>query len=164
MPECADENAPKTELSEINASVPFTATYLIVRLDSRLIALELSQVRGVGQIGKIVPLPGAPHGVAGLVFFRGGIEAALDLKAIWESGQQLPSATTLAALVEAEGLRAVLLFDALTDMIDIAPVSLIEFDDNAKLLAGVTGRFVLPSSEIWLVSPARLLRYLIQSK
>ncbi len=84
--------------------------------------LDLADTRGVSTIGKIIPIPGTVKSIVGLTYFRGGIEAAVDLRQIWEASLDEVEKITHAVLVEAEGRRAVLLVDSLIDLYNCNPV------------------------------------------
>ncbi len=152
-----------SSLPEIdNLNITFI-TYLVGQIAERAVAVELSQVRGVGRLEKIVKLPGAPKGIIGLMFFRGGIEPVLDLSVIWDNAKFTSNKNSMVALIEAESLRGLLLFDALTDMIDIQPDLVKPLEDNKTYPIGLDGEFELQDKVFWIISPTKLLRSFIQN-
>jgi len=84
------------------------------------VILPLAGVVAVQRVGRIVALPGSPPWLPGLIYFRGGIEAAIDAGRLWGQGSFQPGDSARAVLIEDSGLRGVLLFDDLQELLDIA--------------------------------------------
>lgn len=59
---------------------------LCFRLASASYALPLAAVSGIGEVGTIRPVPGAPARVLGIAALRGGVVTVLDLPAIVGDG------------------------------------------------------------------------------
>lgn len=168
------------------SDLSLTPAVIIGVIGERLFAISLSHCRGVAPAGRVTPIPGAPAAIAGLVYFRGGIEAAVDLRVVWGDPPSPPGHDARAVLIEAEGMRAVLLVDHLLDLFD-APQSALtsgngsnppyppfnrrggfilpfnrrgEHSGSAEALVGVAGHILWNDRDVALLSAARLLHHL----
>ena len=61
---------------------------LLFRLERRAYALPLSSVEGLGEIGEVRRVPGAPRGVLGLTEWRGRLLSVLDLPRLLDDAPQ----------------------------------------------------------------------------
>ena len=119
--------------------------------------LELKETRGVSSFGRIIPIPGTARTIIGVTYFRGGIEAAVDLGALWNMASLNLTKRSRAVLVEAEGRRAVLIVDSLVDLIDCDPGDL-DLEKTNWLLTGQIGEINKNERKIPLISAALLLQ------
>jgi len=141
---------------ESQADADLTISLIIGSIGRRLAAVQLSDSRGVSIPGKVTSIPGAPLSLSGLVYFRGGIEAVVNLAAVWgETSVNFPT-TARSVLLEAEGMRAVVIFDELLDLYDCPKNDLRSSDIE---LAGISSVFDWRGKEVFLLSGSELLRY-----
>ena len=129
---------------------------IIGRIGTRLAAVTLSDSRGVSIPGKVTPIPGAPLSLAGLIYFRGGIEAVVNLAAVWGEERGALAESSRAILLESEGMRAVVIFDDLLDLYDCRKS---ELRESRSGLAGITSLFDWQGKDVALLSGSELLRY-----
>jgi len=123
----------------------------------RLVALPLADARGVETPGKITTIPGSPPTLAGLTYFRGGIEAVINLPAVWGEAASPRRASARAVLIEAEGMRGILIFD---ELLDIWRTPAKALNKPLSPRAGITAVLEYDSSEVSLISASDLLRYI----
>jgi hypothetical protein len=112
-------------------------------------ALELTAVREVVRAPAVVPLPGAPPAVLGLMNLRGEVVPVLDTAALLGSGRT--GGVAFAAVVEAGGEPAALAGDG-----EPATVALDRPAGAAERAAG-TGRFAVAGGVATLLDLGALL-------
>lgn len=130
--------------------------YLVGKVKDLKIALKVTDVRGVEKVHELTPLPGAPQGLAGLVFFQGGIEAAIDIGILLGKEKWTPNPDSCAVLAESQGLRGVLLFDTQPEPTDIPANehAVKRLDDNDLR---TSGSFTYESGDVKILSVSALL-------
>jgi len=133
---------------------------LIGRIRGVLTGLPVKFIKGIDHFSPPTPLPEMPQFMAGLIYFRGGIEAAVDLGILLGGDKFAFAEKSRAVLTEAEGLRGVVLFDELIDMPVLNP-ALIQplevFDIPSEPLAG---KFQWRDEAGLMIAPAGLFNYI----
>lgn len=135
---------------------------LIGRVRDVLIGMMVDQIKGVDRVSNVTPLPGAVQYISGLVYFRGGIEVAVDIGIILGGDTIHFSPKSRAVLAEAEGMRGAVLFDELVDMHSIAENEILPLDVYDIPKDPVVGQFNWRGEAGLLISPAGLFRYVSQ--
>ncbi len=131
---------------------------LLIALSSGVeFGLELKDTRGVSSFGRIIPIPGTAPAILGVTYFRGGIEAAVDLGVVWNGSSIRNSSKSRAILIEAEGRRAVLIVDTLIDLYDCNPSDL-NLNHNVWPLTGQIGEINFSERKAPFISVALLLQ------
>lgn len=149
------------EDSEINAGLPETdypkvKSFIICQSSGIVFALYLDETRGVSTLGRIIPTPGTAKSVVGLTYFRGGIEAAIDLGEIWNT-KSLDNPSSHAVLVEAGGRRAVIIVENLIDLFD-SNSELENLGKSGKELIGQVGSILFNRRKTPVISALLLLQ------
>ncbi len=132
-------------------------TFIKARVADTLVALPIGDAKGVSVPGKVTRIPGAAPDLAGLIYFRGGIEAAIDLGQIWRGVPALNQPTARAVLIESEGVRVVVIFDELLDLLDLDSESI---KPEVGGLPGIAGRVEWGGEEMLLFSSQLLFQRL----
>ncbi len=132
-------------------------SFLIGRSSGIEFGLDLTETRGVSTFGRIIPIPGTAPSIIGLTYFRGGIEAAIDLGLVWSNSSALITSESRAVLIEVEGRRAVLVVDSLLDLFDCGPNDL-RIDEGKYRLTGQIGEIRKDGSQVPLISAALFLQ------
>ncbi|MFH0765857.1 MAG: chemotaxis protein CheW [Calditrichota bacterium] len=133
---------------------------IVGRIRGVLVGLPVKFVKGVDRVNQATSLPETPGFITGLIYFRGGIEAAVDLGVILGGDKFTRSDKSRAVLTEAEGLRGAVIFDELLDMSFITSemVKSVEvFDIPAEPIAG---RFQWRDEAGLMIAPAGLFNYI----
>lgn len=148
---------PKDQTA-LNASDEQTDLNLVLigKIGERLICLPISEVKGIELAPPITKLPNSMPILAGLVYFRGGIEAAVDLRSILNNEPFTHNSATRAALIEKQGVRAVVLLDEIVDMPKL-PLSKISYpteNQSDSLLSDLGFRW--QDKEVILLSSIKL--------
>jgi purine-binding chemotaxis protein CheW len=103
------------------------------RVGAEAYAVPVEQVLEVAEIGELAPVPGAPETVLGVRNLRGQVLPVVDLATLFGLEHELPAGRLV--IVEAQGKRAGLAIDEVTDVGDLTgPVQ----ESESELLAGST--------------------------
>jgi len=129
---------------------------LVGKIGERLAGLPLQESRGVSIPGRVTPIPGSPATLAGLLYFRGGIEAVIDLARVWGDPSPRRTPRSRAVLIEAEGMRGVIIFDELWDLAECSRDVLREPEIG---LAGISSIAGWKGETLSILSASDLLRY-----
>jgi len=131
-------------------------SFIISQSSGIVFALHLDETRGVSTIGRIIPTPGTAPSITGLTYFRGGIEAAVNLGEIWKTkSSEKPGGHAI--LVEAGGRRAVLIVEDLIDLFD-SNSELENLGEAGKELIGQVGSIQFNGRKIPVISALLLLQ------
>jgi chemotaxis signal transduction protein len=151
-------NNPDLEKESGNQS-----TYLIGRVRDCLIALPINVVKGVNRLGHLTPLPGSPGPIAGVLYFRGGIEAAIDVGMIWGKESLISTKKSMQVLVESEGLRGVFLFDVLLDMVELSDSMMVRDYPKEEACPDSEAMFAFNGEKGWILTAAEVMRRFVHS-
>jgi chemotaxis signal transduction protein len=151
------EDTSVSPVGDFVTSIPDTITLLVGSVGERAVALSITDARGVSTASKLTRIPGSSQTIAGLVYFRGGIEAIIDLSAIWNGREGSSNQNGRAVLIEAEGMRGVILFDRLWDLFDSPKSSIKQYEGS---MPGIIGTVVWRERELLVIGGSELLRYL----
>jgi chemotaxis signal transduction protein len=103
------------------------------RVGAEAYAVPVEQVLEVAEVGRLAPVPGAPATVLGVRNLRGQVLPVVDLATLFGLEHEVPAPRLV--IVEAQGKRAGLAIDEVTDVSDLAgPVQ----ESESELLAGST--------------------------
>ncbi len=117
--------------------------YVGVRLLDEPYGLPLDAVREAVPLHTIVPVPGVPAHVAGLVRIRGRVLALVDLRRFWREEVHGHADSDLAIVVETGGVEFGVMCTAVQGLIRVEPTQIAEVPRNlpprlAVCLRGVT--------------------------
>lgn len=131
--------------------------FLVGKAADQEFAIDLKEARGVATVGKIIEVPGANESISGLTYFRGGVEAVVDLAMVWGKGRIIENKQSRVVLVEADGRRAVIMVEELFDLFSSNPQNVTE-EANAYELIGQVGTVLWNEVSIPLISASKILQ------
>ena len=125
---------------------------------------ELHSVREVFQTGQLVPVPGTPAFIAGVVNLRGDVLAVVDIRKFFELQEEQPGGTRTIILIENTEMRLGVLAD---DVLGVRAISHDQLQTSlptliglrADYLAGVTGDGLVVLAATKILSDSRILIY-----
>ncbi len=134
---------------------------LVGRVRGVLLGLRIEDTKGVDRISHVTTLPHTRSYITGLVYFHGGIEAAVDAGVIIGGGTIEITHRTRAVLAEAAGMRGVILFDELLDMpeINVEEITPVEVFDIPE--EPIAGKFSFNGEAGFILHPEGLFKYIV---
>ena len=125
-------------------------------------AIPLAQVREVGPLHDVTPVPGTPGFVLGIINLRGEIRTVIDLKKFFDLPDAGITQLNQLLLIEHDDLQLGILADTILGvrhipLADLQPSLPTLTDIRAAYLRGVTGERLVVLDAVKLLSDHRLL-------
>lgn len=136
------------------SSGPQSSLVVTARIGNRAYALPAAQVEQILPMAALIPLPGAPAGVAGLLNYRGTVLPVVDPRPVLGLEPASPQPDQHLVLVRA-GTRYLLWLDRAEEVIQVPPSGL----ENVRLQeerAVITSILQVDNDTIPLLSPHAL--------
>lgn len=131
-------NKPAANAHETRQCVTF-------RLDAETYAIDVMQVREVLRAGDIVPVPGAPAFVLGIINLRGNVVTVMDARMRFGLAPRDAGESRRVVIIDSNDQVAGILVDSVAEVIEIAeadvePAPAVGTDDAARYIQGVVSR------------------------
>lgn len=138
---------------------------VVVSIDGQPFAIAGGPAKEIVAGARIVPVPGAPPVIRGVIMLRGEVEAVVDLRSVLglEPAEVAPRSRVV--MVAGHALRAGLLVDAVEDVTDVpggaVKPALATFDDRLRRMS--TGTFPYHGRDAVVLDVERVLAEALDS-
>lgn len=113
--------------------------FILFLLAGTTYALRTRDVAHVEMVDQITGVPNAPHFVDGVVFSRGQVVPALNLRARFGFERMPNDLRTRLLVVQSEGRSVGLVVDSAREFLGIAPSAI---QPPSQALTGISGRYI----------------------
>jgi purine-binding chemotaxis protein CheW len=118
-------------------------SYLLIRLDQELFAVDADLVRAVTRFRPYTPVPGAPQALPGVISVHGAIVPVVELRNLLGLVLRPPSRAARLVLLNIEDNDLALYADAVDDLISIEPATVVQVPPvpdatRTAIISGVT--------------------------
>ena len=148
-------------LAQVPAREPAVETLEVVEFDLALehYAFPLANVRAVGLLHDLTPVPGTPPFVLGIINLRGEIRTVIDLQRFFDRPAAGLTQLNQLLIIEHGDLEVAILTDAIRGVrrLPLAELRPAPTDPRARYLRGVTGERVVVLDGAKLLADPRLL-------
>lgn len=138
---------------------------VVVSLDGQPFGIAGGPAREIVAGARIVPVPGAPPVIRGVILLRGEIEAVVDLRPVLGLEPVDVAAGSRIVMVVGHALRAGLLVDAVEDVADVpggaVKPAIATFDDRLRRMS--SGTFPYKGRDAVLLDVDRVLAEALDS-
>lgn len=143
-----------------------TSPILLASISGKTIAFSQEGIKEVARCDSLIPIPGMPQYVLGLVNLRGEFEALFDFRSLF-SIPRSPLPSIFEALLGVIGdLHAAIYIDAVLGLIDFPKNQIIppppDLEDNLKPL--IIGEIAHEEDKILLLNFANIISRLVEKK
>ncbi|MDB6126797.1 MAG: CheW protein [Verrucomicrobia bacterium] len=114
-------------------------TYIILELDGAAYGVRSDQVQHIEMLESVTPVPNTAPAVDGVVFSRGDVIPAINLRARFGLPRQAPTARTRLVFLKVERRVVALIVDAAREFQRIPPESIRPIQET---LVGIEGNYV----------------------
>lgn len=116
-----------------------TDNYILFTLAGTTYALRTRDVTHIEMVEQITSVPNAAHFVDGVVFSRGQVVPALNLRARFGFERATPDVRTRLLVVQSDGRNVGLVVDSAREFLAIPPSSV---QPPNQALAGISGQYI----------------------
>ncbi|MEM7230054.1 MAG: chemotaxis protein CheW [Planctomycetota bacterium] len=113
-----------------------TRTYSIVHIDDITLGIPIDRVREINQNMNIVPVPGAPRIVRGIINLRGAVLTVIDVRAALRLPVRDDLTECCNIIVSCDDETVALLVDSVGNFVDASPTDVNSAPGNVNAVAG----------------------------